>query len=162
MMQTPKDPKAPWRVVLVQDGVRDPAIAPDVEAGVLIEYATTRDPDAIGSAVRLVGGTAPTWFTLAPLSLRFMNDVAAREPHPERQRVLACRAALVTGEGPMAESLRFDEREAGIAGMQLIVESEMERIAGAIGVAGIHELGDIALVRARLRAGAPGPFGLCR
>jgi hypothetical protein len=58
--------------------------------------------------------------------------------------------------------IKLDEREAGVGKMQLLVPTVLEYLRDAIGYDGIRELGDVALVRARLRAGARGPFGLCR
>jgi hypothetical protein len=162
MRASPADPKAPWRVILATDGVRDPAIAESVDAASLVEYVYSRDPEMIGEQIKLNDGVKPTWFTLAPLSFAFVSEVLAREPSPDKQRELACRAALVGAEGPMAQMIKLDEREAGVGKMQLLVPTVLEYLRDAIGYDGIRELGDVALVRARLRAGARGPFGLCR
>ena len=161
--QPPADPKAPWRVVLCTDGARDAAIDEDrCDAATLVDYVMSRDPAMVGSAVPLRDGVAPTWWTLAPLSFAFVTELLARETSPERQRILAARAALVRVEGPMGEGLNLDAREQGTGGMNLLVASEIERVYQACGYGGVLELGDTALVRARLRPGARGPFGLCR
>lgn len=162
MRTSPSDPKAPWRVLLATDGVRDPAINDDASAGDIVEYVLTRDPEMIGAQLKLNDGVAPTWFTLAPLTFAFVSEVLAREPNADKQRELACRASLVRVEGPLACEVKLDSREPGVGKMQLLVASELEHLRDAIGYDGIRELGDVALVRARLRAGARGPFGLCR
>lgn len=162
MRTSPSDPKAPWRVVLASDGVRDPAISESADGVMLLEYVYSRDPEMIGREVPLSDGQKATWFTLAPLSFAFVSDVLAREPSLDKQRELACRAALVGIEGPLGADVRLDQREPGIGKMQLLTQGEAERLRDAIGYDGLRELGDVALLRARLRAGARGPFGLCR
>lgn len=162
MRQSPADPKSSWRVLLATDGVRDPAISEDNAPADIVEYVFTRDPEMIGGALKINDGVAPTWFTLAPISYAFVSEVLAREPNTDKQRELACRAALVRVEGPMAAEVKLDSREPGVGKMQLLVASELEHLRDAIGYDGIRELGDVALVRARLRPGARGPFGLCR
>lgn len=162
MRTSPSDPKALWRVVLATDGVRDPAISDGVDGATLLEYVYSRDPAMIGEEIKLDDGVKPTWFTLAPLSFAFVSDVLAREPSPDKQRELACRAALVGIEGPMGAEVKLNQREVGLGKMQLLVPSELEHLRDAIGYDGVRELGDVALLRARLRAGARGPFGICR
>jgi len=161
MRKSPADPAAPWRVILVTDGVRDPAISPDATADALVEYIYSRDPAVIGAEIPLADGIKPTWWTLAPLTVKFVSEALAREPNADKQRELACRAALVGAEGPDAAAVNLDQRQDGAGGMKLLVDAEYERLFRAIGYAGVLELGDVALQRARLRPGARGPFGLC-
>lgn len=162
MRTSPADPKAIWRVVLATDGVRDPAISESVDGATLIDYVYSRDPEMIGKEITLNNGVKATWFSLAPLSFAFVSEVIAREPVADKQRELACRAALVAIEGPMGAGVKLDNREQGVGKMQLLTAGELEHLRDAIGYDGIRELGDVALVRARLRPGARGPFGLCR
>lgn len=162
MRKSPADPAAPWPVILVTDGVRDPAVSPDAPVEALIEYIHTRDPAMIGAEIPLADGIKPTRWTLAPLSVKFMSETLAREPNADKQRELACRAALVGAEGPDAAAVNYDQRQDGAGGMRLLVDAEYERLFRAIGYGGVLELGDVALQRARLRPGARGPFGLCR
>lgn len=163
MHKPPADPKAPWRVVLAVDQSRDPAINDDAsDQGAIVEYLISRDPTLIGTEIKLHDGIAPTWWTLAPLSFAFVTELLARETSPERQRVIAARAALVRAEGPSADGINLDVREGALGGMTLLAPAEAERIYNAVGYQGVLELGDIALVRARLRPGMRGPFGLCR
>lgn len=162
MRHSPSDPKAIWSVLLARDGVRDPAIAESVDGNTLLEYVYSRDPEMVGAEIRLNDGIKPTWFKLSPLSFAFVSELLAREPSFDRQRELACRAALTGIDGPMGEGVRLDQREQGLGKMQLLVPSELERLRDAIGYDGVCELGDVALLRARLRPGARGPFGLCR
>ena len=162
MRVSPADPKAIWRVVLATDGVRDPAISDAVDAATLFEYIYSRDHEMVGKEVALNDGVKPTWFSLAPLSCAFVSEVLAREPAADKQREFACRAALVGIEGPAGAHVNLNNRETGIGKMPVLTAGELEHLRDAIGYDGIRELGDVALVRARLRPGARGPFGLYR
>lgn len=165
MFKPPADPKAPWRVILASDAARDPAVNDEsTDNGALVEYILTRDPECVGAptGIKLRDGVAPSWFTLAPLTFAFVTELLARETSPERQRILAARAALVRIEGPLGEGINPDTRDGALGGMQLLAGGEVERLYQAIGYQGVLELGDVALVRAKLRPGVRGPFGLCR
>jgi hypothetical protein len=163
MRKAPSDPKAIWSVALVVDEARDPAIDEvETPGAALLEYLQCRDSEMIGSEVLVKEGERVTWWKLAPLSFAFMSEVVAREPSAEKRRELAVRAALVGVDGPLGEHVNLTSREGSFGKMSLLALSELEHLAQAIGYAGVHELGDVALVRARLAPGRNGPFGLCR
>ena len=160
MRKSPADPKATWRVVLVTDRCRDPAIREDVPGAELLEYLNTRDPALCETWAR--DGASLSWWSLAPLSLAFVTDVIEREPLSERRELLALRAALVGGEGPDADGMAWGERVPSVGSATMLSQSALDALYVRIGSAAMHELGDIALLRARLRPGTRGPFGLCQ
>lgn len=151
------DPRSNWKVLLVMDDCRDAAIDENVTAEAFVAYARSRTPETAKAI--LSEGSSPTWWTLAPLSLGFVTATMGAD-NPTAIAVRACRAALVAVDGPMGEGVSFENRAIGEGGMTLLPQSAMDVLMQKIGLAGIVELGDIAIVRSRLAAGKHGPFGL--
>tara|TARA_R110000868_G_scaffold10891_5_gene52594 strand:+ start:283 stop:702 length:420 start_codon:yes stop_codon:yes gene_type:complete len=120
-------------------------------------YATTRAQEAAKAI--LSADSTPTWWSLAPLTLGFVSSTIGGD-NVVAVAIKAARAALVAGEGPNAEGVTFDNRVIAEGGMTLLSQSASDVLMGRIGLSGLVELGDIALVRARLAAGKPGPFGV--
>lgn len=154
---TVKDPRAIWKVLLVMDDCRDDAVDENVSTEDFVAYVRSRSQESAMAVLR--DGATPTWWSLASLTLGFVTATVGME-NATAVAVRACRAALVAVDGPNGEGVSFENRALGDGGMTLLSQSATDVLMGKIGLAGIVELGDIAIVRSRLAAGKQGPFGL--
>ena len=155
----PSDPTQPINVALAADGCRDPALS-GLTTEQLLEYIFTRDEGLLNLWLKSPLGEGPTWFTLAPLGLRFSSRILSAEPNLTVRRLLAVRACLTSVKGPGAIPLEIKRED--WCDHSMLTQECLEKLGQLHGEDALQELGDIIIVRAKLRPGTRAPFGLGR
>lgn len=157
------DPTKPFRIVLISEGVRDPAL--DMTLDQLAEYAKTRDE----SLLRFKEGKTPTWLhvqRVGKLALATIVDSTPAVSGESGRHIRAFRLGCPLVEPspdvfPDAKGTwepdpkRADDVGEGIrmAGLEWF-----ERVANEMGTDAVYETADVIRQHASLPARCRGPF----
>jgi hypothetical protein len=146
------DPFAPIKIVIITPGVRDEALAEDMD---LAAYERTRDP----GLVKANAGALPKWVRLAPLKRTFVAEVIDSFRSESQRYAMAFLAACRGIENVDGATLE-PATEKGAYEQRVAQPDFVDAAADVLGMRGVYEAGKVALQRAYLPKGRSGPFAL--
>jgi hypothetical protein len=148
-------PTGSLRAVLVHPHCRSDALDPEMD---FAKYIETRDE----SLVKVRTGMVAPWFVLKPikkvLCAEHLDTIQTHTARAHASFLVACHE-IDCGNDRILKP-EPGELTPGAYGSHVASDEWMDRVANEFGLEAVYEMGHLAWQRARLKAGAAGPFTL--